>query len=249
VKTKPLAINVGLTLALAALLITGIALAVPGVAQATLASPNTISNNLTESYDIYTDSYNPGPVWLAAKFGAGATPFNYQIDSATLSLTKFTDDPYVAQAAIFSDIGGLPGTQIGGNLVQIGTIPVIADGSNPPLASDFANVKFSASASAIGNLISTNTYWVVLKAIGDTPNNTYTDQGFGWAATTSTGGTGWGRLPSLFITVDGGDSWFDLSGAGSYKMDVQATPVPASVLLLGTGLIGLVGYRRMFKKS
>ena len=46
-----------------------------------------------------------------------------------------------------------------------------------------------------------------------------------------------------FDNVDGGDQLI------AYDIDVVATPLPGALVLFGTGVAGIAGYRRLFKKA
>jgi hypothetical protein len=204
---------------LAILTITGLA----GILQANATPINyTMSDNLSAT--VGGDAQVTTTQWVAAPFGAyypsfplPAYPLSITLNSVTLLMHQVTSGE--VEADIYE---GRPGSW---RFVEA----LISPGSYP--TSD-GYVTFTSSLI----FLKESYYWVVLKALSGE---------YSWAWTESDKGSG-GFLHMWSYSPDSGHSWntYDYSPQMMRVYATYLTPVPPSLLLLGSGLVSLAGFRR-----
>lgn len=257
-KTKSWSINTGLMLALAALLITTLALGSLGVAHAgSMTLSNTLLKETSEElFDRLNPNYNPypvGPYWgykIATSFSTGiGANTSYVLNSVTLRAYQEELNTTV-QFAVYSNSGGVPGVLNGGipgDLLGYLTSP----GS---FGNTYTSTALFTPSSEI-TLAADSYFWIVGTPVSGT---------LCWQASLDTapdGNTGPGFIPAYALygypvpNEDGSpgppvNNWYSSYGnVGEYMMKVEASavPVPPSLLLLGSGLLSLLGLCRRKK--
>jgi hypothetical protein len=190
-----------------------------------LAAPVVLSDNLFVTENISIDIADAGGYWIGSILSTDG--HSYALDTVTLLIKQAAAGN--AQVEIYTNIvDPLDGLCKPGALVGTLTPPA----SYTP---DFAHNTFTASDILLDP---NSTYWVVLKALSGE---------FQWQWTTVNTGSGVGFSP-YWGCKNSGIEWYTEVGS-PYLMSVAATPapLPPGLLLLGSGLLGLAGWRRFGK--
>ena len=162
---------------------------------------------------------------VAASFTPGS---DYLLDSADFAfVTNLNVTDTFAVRLTTSDSGGLPNTTIESFSVSIP--PSNPIGSSPAI--------YTISSALHPLLTSGETYWLCVSP--------YNEQSYGawfWNDQGITGGWSTGPWLGSFLGVRE-----DITPAFRAEGTAAPVPEPATMLLLGSGLIGLIGLRRKFK--
>jgi len=206
---------------------------------ATSATADLIYNNMGTSGAAYSLTGGVA-VYGNSTYQAAAVAFtpsgSFTLSQLTVPL-KLWDTAYVADSRVdlVTDSSGKPGTSV--------LESWIITSLSPPTAPAFYLQTFTSTGST--QLLSGTKYWVEI-----TPTDTTTS--FPWTKIL------W--LVSTVSTVESGNfatkspssgTWTIVSNGNNVPgLTVEGTPVPipAAAWLLGSGLVGLVGLRRRFKK-
>jgi hypothetical protein len=130
--------------------------------------------------------------------------------------------PGALSVGLFSDSGGAPGT----------LLTALTGPANPGVAASY-------TYSGITSLVQGNTYWIVASTGAYLDANEYYWY-IGTMGDPNYVNTTWRRPPDY-------PAWSPSGLITPAAFQVNAVPLPASLLLLAPGLLGLVGMRRRFK--
>jgi hypothetical protein len=194
----------------------------PGVTNAT----TTLSDNLSTTAGAYLGAYTQvgGTQWVTSSFGTDNT--SYVLDSVTLYM--YRNGSVTAEVDIYTDSSTAPGSLVG----------VLTSPASYPSIDSPGQVTFTTSGITLNP---NSTYWVVLKAQGD--------QGaLDWAYSFDISGSGVGFQQTMGYSNSLGTWTIDTTNPMMMKVEATTVPLPPTMLLLGSGLLGLVGWRR-FRKS
>ena len=181
----------------------------------------------SNSHALVFGTYDEGPPPLhsvTANYGFAFTPsYDAILDYIYVPVANYSGSNSL-KLSLMSDSAGVPGTiQLYAtfNVSDIGTL-------------------YTADATALNFALTAGTkYWVVLEAQGDGQFGWYENNALtGPTAAKQYAGSGWNTVSLTNPT------YFAVEGTPA----PSAVPIPPAVWLLGSGLIGLIGIRRRFRK-
>lgn len=112
------------------------------------------------------------------------------------------------------------------------------DTNNLALLPDYNSSLTSLNSVTGTTLVSGKNYWLIAASAGGTTSNTL------WNFN-NTGGRG---AHYTYHKNDGATYYLENYPQGAFEVKGNATPIPAAVWLFGTGLLGVIGIRRKFRK-